>query len=74
VYEGFDQWKRIIHLVCSCTSALKSQPQFFNDFLMALHYQMKMVPDDFFQDVLASNNFLITTLSMMFANIEGTNY
>ena len=38
---------------------------------MVFHYQMKMVPDDFFEDVLASNNFLATTLSLLFANIEG---
>uniref|UniRef100_A0A914H0E4 Protein AAR2 homolog n=1 Tax=Globodera rostochiensis TaxID=31243 RepID=A0A914H0E4_GLORO len=72
VYEGFDQWKRWIHLVCSCTTALQSQAQFFNELFAVFHFQMKMVPDDFFVDVLARNNFLSSTLSLFFANIEDT--
>uniref|UniRef100_A0A1I8BST8 Protein AAR2 homolog n=1 Tax=Meloidogyne hapla TaxID=6305 RepID=A0A1I8BST8_MELHA len=71
-YEGFDQWKRIIHLVCSCKSALEKHPEFFNDLLMVLHYQMKMVPDNFFAETFG-NNFLVATLSLLFANIEDCN-
>uniref|UniRef100_A0A914MWC1 Protein AAR2 homolog n=1 Tax=Meloidogyne incognita TaxID=6306 RepID=A0A914MWC1_MELIC len=70
VYEGFDQWKRIIHLLCSCKSAIEKSPSFFNDLLMVLHYQMKMVPDNFFAETFG-NNFLVSTLSLLFANIEG---
>ncbi|KAL3076249.1 hypothetical protein niasHS_013520 [Heterodera schachtii] len=72
VYEGFDQWKRLVHLFCSCTSALQSHPQFFNELFAVFHFQMKMVPDDFFEDVLASSNFLSSTLALLFANIEDT--
>lgn len=70
VYEGFDQWKRIIHLVCSCKAALRSHGEFFAELLMVLHFQMKMFTDEFFEDTLASNNFIISTLSLLFANIE----
>jgi len=71
VYEGFDQWKRIIHLVCSCKAALRSHGEFFAELLMVLHFQMKMFTDEFFEDTLASNNFIISTLSLLFANIGG---
>jgi A1 cistron-splicing factor AAR2 len=60
-----------MHMLCSCTSALKTHSNFFNELLGVLHFQMQMIPDDFFEDVLASNNFLATTLSLLFMNIEG---
>lgn len=37
---------------------------------MALHFQLKECDQDFFEDALAGDNFLITTLALLFANIE----
>uniref|UniRef100_A0A914DPQ5 Protein AAR2 homolog n=1 Tax=Acrobeloides nanus TaxID=290746 RepID=A0A914DPQ5_9BILA len=72
VYEGFEQWKRLIHLLCSCTSALVSRASLFKELLMILLFQLKECPDDFFHDVLAKDNFLVSTLSLLFANVEDT--
>lgn len=38
---------------------------------MILFFQIKLCPDDFFDDVLSKDNFLSTTLSWFFANVEG---
>jgi hypothetical protein len=50
---------------------LKTHTNLFAQLLMALHFQLKTVEDDFFEDVLAKDNFLIATLSLLFANIQG---
>uniref|UniRef100_A0AC34Q0U8 Protein AAR2 homolog n=1 Tax=Panagrolaimus sp. JU765 TaxID=591449 RepID=A0AC34Q0U8_9BILA len=70
VYDGFEQWKRLIHLFCSCRGALITQPKFFLDLLMVLFFQIKLCPDDFFDDVLSKDNFLSSTLSWFFANVQ----
>jgi len=70
VYEGFEQWKRLIHLLCSCQRALTSHADLFNELLMTLHFQLKECPQDFFHDALAKDNFLRVTLSLFFANID----
>jgi len=72
VYEGFEQWKRLMHLICSCCKAIKSNKSLYNDLLMVLHFQLKMVPDDFFQDVLSNDNFIHATLILLFCNIQDT--
>uniref|UniRef100_A0A914R7M9 AAR2 C-terminal domain-containing protein n=1 Tax=Parascaris equorum TaxID=6256 RepID=A0A914R7M9_PAREQ len=56
VYEGFEQWKRLIHLLCSCKKAIATYPK---------------CPKDFFVDIVSRDNFLTTTLSRLFVNIEG---
>ncbi|KAI1707232.1 AAR2 protein domain-containing protein [Ditylenchus destructor] len=69
VYEGFEQWKRLIHLMCSCNRALVTHSQFFLDLLMVIHFQLKQCPEDFFHDQLAKDNFLWANRSS--AQIEG---
>lgn len=60
-----------MHLVCSCQKALISHNNFFSELLMIIFYQIKECPDDFFYDNLAKDNFLASTLSLLFANIQG---
>lgn len=36
-----------------------------------LHFQLKECPEDFFVDIVSRDNFLTTTLSRMFGNING---
>uniref|UniRef100_A0A1I7ZK26 Protein AAR2 homolog n=1 Tax=Steinernema glaseri TaxID=37863 RepID=A0A1I7ZK26_9BILA len=70
VHDAFVQWKKIIHLVCSCRAAMKIHPKFFSAFLATLHYQLKTHNDDYFQDELSKSNFLLYTLANLFANIS----
>ncbi|ETN70767.1 AAR2 protein [Necator americanus] len=95
VFEGFEQWKRFIHLLCCCPSALGSLSEMFISFIrvsrlpfgiciqatyrclslvfffvQVLFFELKECPTDFFVDIVSRDNFLTTTLSMLFANIR----
>ncbi|VDL83849.1 unnamed protein product [Nippostrongylus brasiliensis] len=72
VFEGFEQWKRVIHLLCCCPSALGSRSDMFIAFIRVLFFELKECPTDFFVDIVSRDNFLTTTLSMLFANIRGS--
>lgn len=71
VYEGFEQWKRFLHLLSSVKSSLNKQLPLYEKFFMVLYYQITTCPDDFFNNVIEQNNFIIWTLRLFFANIEG---
>uniref|UniRef100_A0A0K0EPH7 Protein AAR2 homolog n=1 Tax=Strongyloides stercoralis TaxID=6248 RepID=A0A0K0EPH7_STRER len=70
VYEGFEQWKRFLHLLCSVKSSLNKQLSLYEKFFMILYYQITTCPDDFFNSVIEQNNFIRWTLRLLFANIE----
>ncbi|CAI5441229.1 unnamed protein product [Caenorhabditis angaria] len=70
VFEGFEQWKRIIHLLCCCPNSFGSQHDLFISYIRVLFFQLKECPSDFFVDIVSRDNFLTTTLSMLFANIR----
>ncbi|VDO39523.1 unnamed protein product [Onchocerca flexuosa] len=71
VYEGFEQWKRLIHLLCSCTKELIEYKELYMALISVLHFQLKECPEDFFVDIVSRDNFLTTTLSKLFGNIHG---
>ena len=70
VYDGFDQWKKLVHLICSSETALTNHTQFFMDFIGVLHFQVHEIPEDFFVDIVSQNNFLTSTLQEFFSNLE----
>lgn len=70
VYEGFEQWKRLIHLLCSCTTAVGLRNDMYLALLVVIHFQLKECPEDFFVDIVSKDNFLTTTLSNLFGNIS----
>ncbi|VDM60655.1 unnamed protein product [Angiostrongylus costaricensis] len=70
VFEGFEQWKRLIHLLCCSPSALGPRSEMFMSFIRVLFFELKECPTDFFVDIVSRDNFLTTTLSMLFANIR----
>uniref|UniRef100_A0A915Q0C9 Protein AAR2 homolog n=1 Tax=Setaria digitata TaxID=48799 RepID=A0A915Q0C9_9BILA len=70
VYEGFEQWKRMIHLLCSCTEILIEHKNLYMALIPVLHFQLKECPEDFFVDIVSRDNFLTTTLSRLFGNIN----
>lgn len=72
VYEGFEQWKRLIHILCSCQRALVIQETLYDKLLTVLFFQLKECPSDFFVDIVSRNNFLTITLSNLFASIDST--
>eukprot|EP00056_Hartaetosiga_gracilis_P022432 m.30410 g.30410 ORF g.30410 m.30410 type:complete len:388 (+) comp9638_c0_seq1:245-1408(+) len=70
VLDGFEQWKSIIHLLCSCDDAILQRPLLFTHFLRSLQEQLNQVPSDFFIDILSSNNFLVACLQGFFERLE----
>ena len=40
------------------------------DLIQVLYFQLKEIPEDFFIDIITSNNFLIICLHNLFDNIE----
>lgn len=69
-YDSFEQWKKIVAMLCGCDQALLKYPQLFLNFISDLHFQMAEVPDDFFVDIVSQNNFLVQSLTNLFANIK----
>ncbi|CAG0912816.1 unnamed protein product [Notodromas monacha] len=70
VYDSFERWKRLIDVICRSEKALHDHPGFFMDFMTVLHFQIKLVPQDFFADIVSNNNFLIDALRKFFPNVE----
>ena len=59
-FEGFEQWKRILHLVCFAQDASRDpawQP-FYLEFLVILRQQLDQIPQDFFVDLISQDSFL----------------
>uniref|UniRef100_A0A0K0FLJ8 Protein AAR2 homolog n=1 Tax=Strongyloides venezuelensis TaxID=75913 RepID=A0A0K0FLJ8_STRVS len=70
VYEGFEQWKKFLHLLSSVKSSLNKHISLYEKIFMALYYQILTCPDDFFNNVIEQNNFIRWVLRLLFANIE----
>jgi len=69
-YDSFCQWKHLVAMMCGCGEALLKYPQLFLNFISDMHFQMQEVPEDFFTDIVSCNNFLVTSLTDLFANIK----
>ncbi|SAL99833.1 hypothetical protein [Absidia glauca] len=61
-FSGFQQWKQIVHLLCSCRELVHDHPTLFVDFLETLQDQLEECPADFFRDILSENNFIASML------------
>lgn len=69
-YDSFEHWKQLVVIMCGCDQAMFKYPQLFINFMSDLHFQMQEVPQDFFVDIISENNFLVQSLTTMFANIR----
>jgi len=71
-YDSFEQWKKLVVMMCSCDEGLVKYQQLFLDFISDLYFQMKEVPSDFFVDIVSCNNFLSDSLTSLFATIKNS--
>lgn len=69
-YDGFEQWKALIGLLCSCDRAMTERSALFVAFTELLHAQLLMVPEDFFIDPLSERNFLTVALKSFFELVQ----
>ena len=67
-HDSFEQWKRLVNMICMCDAKMVEQPDMFSKFLNVLYFQMQHVPTDFFVDIVSSNNFLCGSLNTLFTN------
>ncbi|XP_056011671.1 protein AAR2 homolog isoform X2 [Ostrea edulis] len=70
VFDAFEQWKNLVHIVCASEEALTKHSTLFLNFISVLHFHIQETPEDFFVDILSENNFLTSTLQEFFSNLE----
>jgi A1 cistron-splicing factor AAR2 len=70
VYEAFEAWKRLVHLLCSCVNAISVRPSLYMQLLAVLHRHIAEIPEDFFVDIITRDNFLTSALRSLFENID----
>jgi len=75
VYEGFEQWKRLINLLCSCQRAFCRWPLIYIEFLQIIYFQLKYFVEDeqLFVDIHQQDNYLYKSLENLFANLSAWN-
>jgi len=61
-YDGFEQWKQLVAIFCSCDEAMHRYSDLFYNFIEVFHFQLQQVPQDFFVDIISKNNFLFEAL------------
>ncbi|KAI9553869.1 hypothetical protein GHT06_019139 [Daphnia sinensis] len=69
VYSAFEHWKHLVHIFCSADDMVVKNPSLILEFIGDLYFQMQEVPTDFFIDIISSENFLVKTLRVLFANV-----
>ncbi|KAI9356889.1 A1 cistron-splicing factor [Pilaira anomala] len=71
-FSGFNQWKQLVQLLCSCPQLIEEKPDMFVEFMDVLEFQLDECPDDFFRDILSENNFTGIMLKTLQQNIPGS--
>ncbi|CEM34092.1 unnamed protein product [Vitrella brassicaformis CCMP3155] len=64
-FDGFEQWKALVTLLCNCEDSIRAHPDLYCDFIRVLYAQLKQAPDDLFTDSLLQGNFLTSGLSSL---------
>lgn len=72
-FSGFNQWKQLVQLLCSCPEMMEEKPQIFVDFIDVIQNQLEECPEDFFRDILSENNFTSVVLQTFQRSIPGSN-
>lgn len=79
LYDGFEQWKTLFHLICSCQKAFCRWPMFYIDFFQTIYFQLKHFIHDtptgehLFVDIDQQENIIYKSLENLFANISAFN-
>ncbi|XP_071111198.1 protein AAR2 homolog [Haliotis cracherodii] len=69
-YDSFEQWKKLVHVLCTSEEALCVHTELFLQLVTVLHFQIRDIPEDFFVDIVSQNNFLTSTLQEFFSNLQ----
>ncbi|KAJ1963270.1 hypothetical protein IWQ62_003271 [Dispira parvispora] len=65
LYAGFEQWKAILHLVCLSEEAIVDYiDTLYPNFVDVLQNQLSECPEDFFADIIITDNFVAHLLAL----------
>ncbi|TPX60917.1 hypothetical protein PhCBS80983_g01460 [Powellomyces hirtus] len=66
VYDGYEQWKTLVHLLCQSAEAIGQYGcTLFPEFIEILIKQLKVHPSDFFMDALSGDNFIRSNILLL---------
>ncbi len=68
--DAFEQWKKLVQLLCNCMKAIKRFPLMYSEFTVCLKVQLEEIPEDFLIDIVANNNIIYRSLRDLFANLD----
>ncbi|XP_018333929.1 protein AAR2 homolog [Agrilus planipennis] len=68
--EAFEQWKKLVGLLCSCETAIKKYRQVFDLFVTVLEAQLREIPEEFLADIVANSNYIYVKLKNFFGVVE----
>ena len=68
-FAGFEQWRKLVILICSAQRAVLERPGFYYEAVATLHVQIEQAPPEFFDDPLSGQNFLVPMLAQLFDNV-----
>ncbi|UJR22165.1 hypothetical protein I4U23_025229 [Adineta vaga] len=79
LYDGFEQWKSLFRLICSCQKAYRRWPNVYIDFLQMIYFQLKYFSTElttgehFFVDIDQQENYIYKSLENFFVNLTAFN-
>ena len=68
--DAFEQWKKMLSVLCSCDSAMQEMSDFFCKFIATFMFQLQQVPEDLFVDIVSGEDFISATLKSLFELLE----
>ncbi|XP_044761597.1 protein AAR2 homolog [Coccinella septempunctata] len=71
--EAFEQWRKLIHLFCSCESAITKYRRIYHMLLNVLKLHISEIPEEFLADIVSNNNFFYLEMRELFRNIGNSN-
>lgn len=57
-FDGFEQWRALLQLLCSCEDAAVRRTDLFSELLRTFFSQLSQAPSDLFGDDLTKENFM----------------
>uniref|UniRef100_A0A8D2MMV0 Protein AAR2 homolog n=1 Tax=Zonotrichia albicollis TaxID=44394 RepID=A0A8D2MMV0_ZONAL len=67
VYDAFEHWKRLLNILCRSEEAMGKYQDLYINLISVLYHQLNEIPADFFVDIVSQDNFLTSTLQVLFS-------
>ncbi|KAJ7414984.1 Protein AAR2 like protein [Willisornis vidua] len=69
VYDAFEHWKRLLNILCRSEVAIGKYQDLYINLISVLYHQLNEIPADFFVDIVSQDNFLTSTLQVLFSSV-----